>query len=180
MSAQIFEQANQLQQAINNYAITTLDELEQFRIKFIGTKGEVKTLMGQMKEIAAEQRREFGQLVNEVKNNAETKWQQHKELLEQQANFTTKAPDLTLPVNRPNEGSRHPIALFMDKVIQIFNRMGFVVADGPEIEDDWHNFTAMNTPEDHPSRDMQDTFYIDVETQPNILLRTHTSPYRRG
>ena len=176
MSAQIFEQANQLQQAINNYAITTLDELEQFRIKFIGTKGEVKTLMGQMKEIAAEQRREFGQLVNEVKNNAETKWQQHKELLEQQANFTTKAPDLTLPVNRPNEGSRHPIALFMDKVIQIFNRMGFVVADGPEIEDDWHNFTAINTPEDHPSRDMQDTFYIDVETQPNILLRTHTSP----
>lgn len=151
------------------------EALESFRIKYLGSKGTVKALMEAMRQVPNEQKREYGQLMNTLKQLAEDKYQSLKTELDAQAELSAATQlDLSAPAEPLPIGSRHPVAVTMNRIVDIFSRMGFSVADGPEIEDDWHNFSAMNTPEDHPARDMQDTFYIvDV---PKMLLRTHTSP----
>ena len=156
-------------------------DAETFRIKYLGTKGLVKTIMGEMKNVAAENKKEAGQLLNEFKLFTEAKYEalsgastksQIGNLPAGQAGLKSEI-DLTLPGDPLPLGSRHPISLVKNKIISIFQRLGFAVAEGPEIEDDFHNFTALNLPENHPARDMQDTFYISQN--PDWLLRTHTS-----
>ena len=148
-------------------------DAEGFRIKYLGTKGLVKAIMGEMKNVAAENKKEAGQLLNEFKFFAEAKYESLKVSTTNEQRATGNDIDLTLPADPLPLGSRHPISLVKNKIISIFQRLGFAVAEGPEIEDDFHNFTALNLPENHPARDMQDTFYISQN--PDWLLRTHTS-----
>jgi phenylalanyl-tRNA synthetase alpha chain len=146
---------------------------ETFRIKFIGSNGLVKALMGEMKNVAPDQKREMGKLLNDLKLFAEQKFEELKSEKLDQINKTDDSVDITLPGDNLPVGSRHPISIVKNKIISIFHRLGFAVAEGPEIEDDWHNFTALNLPENHPARDMQDTFYVSQD--PAWMLRTHTS-----
>ncbi len=161
-------------QEIKDAIATTSDEAEAFRIKYLGTKGLVKEVMGEMKNVAVERKKEFGQLLNEFKLFAEEKFEELKAgTTASIAESGTSGLDLSLPGDPLPPGSRHPISLVRNQMVSIFQRLGFAVAEGPEIEDDWHNFTALNLPENHPARDMQDTFYISQN--PDWLLRTHTS-----
>lgn len=167
----------QLVQQIEAYKneITTFNEgdAEVFRIKYLGTKGLVKSIMGEMKNVAAENKKEAGQLLNEFKIFTEAKYEELKAQTVNGQTATASDIDLTLPGDALPLGSRHPISLVRNKIVSIFQRLGFAVAEGPEIEDDFHNFSALNLPENHPARDMQDTFYI--AQNPDWLLRTHTS-----
>ncbi len=147
--------------------------IEEFRIKWLGTKGLVKTIMGEMKNVPNEKKKEFGQILNEFKQFTEAKYEELKASLNSELRTKNSELDLSLPGDPMPLGSRHPISLMTNRIISIFQRLGFAVAEGPEIEDDWHNFTALNLPEHHPARDMQDTFY--VQQNPDWLLRTHTS-----
>ena len=155
-------------------AFTAADDkqVDEFRIKFLGTKGIVKAIMAEMKTVPAEKKKEFGQILNEFKQFAEGKLEELKTSTSNVEHQTSNI-DLSLPGDPIPLGSRHPITLMKNRVISIFRRLGFAVAEGPEIEDDWHNFTALNLPQHHPARDMQDTFYI--QQNPDWLLRTHTS-----
>lgn len=174
MVATTFDQVRQIQQEIEQAQPQTAEELEQYRIRFLGTKNVLKSLFGEIKNIPNEQKKEFGQLVNDVKQLAETKFQTLKAEIEAASEqAAAETLDLTAPAEPVHAGSRHPVSIMMNRIVDIFTRIGFDVADNREIEDDWHNFTAMNTPEDHPARDMQDTFY--VQNHPGMLLRTHTS-----
>ncbi|MGB0839791.1 MAG: phenylalanine--tRNA ligase subunit alpha [Chitinophagales bacterium] len=172
----IFERARELKGKIEAFQTTSKEELEQFRIDFLGSKGQVKKLFAGFREVPNELKKEFGQLANSVKNSAEEKFKTLKEAVEDASEATIEIPDLSLPALHTAQGSRHPVSIVYNRICEIFNRIGFSIVEGPEIEDDWHNFTAMNTPEDHPARDMQDTFYIDKGVNPAMLLRTHTSP----
>ena len=159
---------------IKNFIAASADESEMFRIKYLGTKGLVKEVMGEMKNVAADKKREFGQLLNEFKLFAEAKYEALKSATDSvQSTDSLPEIDLSLPGDPMQAGSRHPISLVRNQVVSIFQRLGFAVAEGPEIEDDWHNFTALNMPENHTARDMQDTFYISQN--PDWVLRTHTS-----
>jgi phenylalanyl-tRNA synthetase alpha chain len=176
----IFAVMEALVQQIDNHkkdiaAITasTAEAAEAFRIKYLGTKGLLKEIMAQMKDVPAAQKREAGLLLNEFKLFTEEKYNQLKEISAGVNGQAAGNIDLTLPGDALPLGSRHPISLVRNRIVSIFQRLGFAVAEGPEIEDDWHNFTALNLPEDHPARDMQDTFYISQN--PDWLLRTHTS-----
>ncbi len=161
---------NEIKQAI----AASSEEAEAFRIKYIGTKGVVKELMGEMKNVAADKRREFGQVMNEFKLFAEAKFEELKSATSaSSAASNENSIDLSLPGDPLPVGSRHPISLVRNRIVNIFQRLGFAVAEGAEIEDDWHNFTALNMPENHTARDMQDTFYISQN--PDWVLRTHTS-----
>ena len=151
----------------------TKDEIEIFRIKFLGKKGLLSNLFVEFKNVAPAERKDFGQALNTLKNLALEKVAQLKDNLENLTEQKDMYGDLTRPSEPIELGSRHPISLVRNKIIDVFSRIGFTVSDGPEIEDDWHNFTALNLPEYHPARDMQDTFFI--EKKPDILLRTHTS-----
>lgn len=174
MATEIFDKVLNLQKEIDIASPADEQELEQFRIRFLGSKNVLKSLFGEIRNIPNERKKEFGQLVNTVKESAQQKFDALKIQLssaseEQDAqNIDLTAPGEPLPL-----GARHPISVTMNRIIRIFERIGFVVAEEREIEDDWHNFTAMNTPEDHPARDMQDTFYLKDSTK--MLLRTHTS-----
>lgn len=148
-------------------------EAEQFRIRYLGSKGILKSVMAGMKEVAPEERKAFGLLVNALKQQAEEKYEALKAQTAGQESGSGKWVDYTLPGDPLPLGGRHPISLVQEQAIRIFQRLGFGVAEGPEIEDDWHNFSALNLPPDHPARDMQDTFYISQN--PDWLLRTHTS-----
>jgi phenylalanyl-tRNA synthetase alpha chain len=170
----LFDEADALSRQIVASPVGTAAELEAFRIQFLGTKGLLKQLFGRMGEVPADRKREFGQRVNAVKEQAETKFNEAKTALDAATAKAGPDFDLTLPPLPPVLGSRHPINLVRQKIVDTFARISYAVAEGPEVEDDWHNFTAMGTPEDHPARDMQDTFYI--AGHPNMLLRTHTSP----
>ena len=147
------------------------DEIEQFRIKFNGKKGVLNDLFEKFKEVPNEQKKDFGQKLNTLKQSVQAKLEELKQAVE--GPMVHKKEDLTRPAFPLELGSRHPISLVKQRIIEIFKSIGFAVADGPEIEDDWHNFTALNLPEYHPARDMQDTFFI--EQNPDVLLRTHTS-----
>ncbi len=170
----VFAEVRQAMEAVEREDLSHAEALEQFRLRYLSAKGVVKTLMEQMRHLSAEHKREYGQLVNALKQAAEVRYREAKaelEALAEQANVV--AMDLTAPGEPLPLGARHPVSITLERIIAIFERIGFAVADGPEVESDWYNFTAMNTPEDHPARDMQDTFYI-VDA-PGMLLRTHTS-----
>jgi len=169
---QLLKQIADYKNEIETFSATDAKEVEEFRIKWLGTKGLVKNLMGEMKNVANDKKKEAGQLLNEFKQYTEAKFESLKELTTDTPQLTTNI-DLSLPGDSIPVGSRHPITLMRNRIISIYQRLGFAVAEGPEIEDDWHNFTALNLPPHHPARDMQDTFY--VQQNPDWLLRTHTS-----
>ncbi len=170
----LFEQLKRFITEIEQAQAADAEALEQFRKKFVGAKNVIKPLQKGIRELEAEQRPVFGQLLNKAKQLAEEKYKALKASIEagQEAEEVDKL-DLTAPAEPLELGARHPVAIVMDRIIDVFSRIGFTIAQGPEIEDDWHNFTAMNTPEDHPARDMQDTYYL--MNDPAMLLRTHTS-----
>lgn len=149
------------------------EEVEAFRIKYLGKKGLLNAYFAEFKNVANEQKREFGQTINQLKNTAEERVNTLRAELESLEQHDGIYGDLTRPGEPIEIGARHPISIVKNQIIDIFSRIGFNVSEGPEIEDDWHNFTALNLPEYHPARDMQDTFFI--QTDPDILLRTHTS-----
>ena len=170
---ELLGQINSYTEEINAFRANDAQALEQFRIKFLGVKGLVKSIAGEMKQVPPEEKKSFGQILNAFKNLAEEKYNQEKALIDSSAEQSAEMPDITLPGNPIPAGSRHPVTLMRNRIVDIFQRLSFTVAEGPEIEDDWHNFTALNLDENHPARDMQDTFYLS--TDPAILLRTHTS-----
>ncbi|GAA4324661.1 phenylalanine--tRNA ligase subunit alpha [Flaviaesturariibacter amylovorans] len=169
----ILQQIGDYRKEIEAAELNSPQQLEEYRIKFLGTKGIVKAIMGEMRNVPNERKKEFGQVLNDFKLFAEGRYESAKEALAPAATAAAPEQDLSLPGDALGLGSRHPISLVRRRIIEIFQRLGFSVADGPEIEDDWHNFTALNLPENHPARDMQDTFYINQN--PDWLLRTHTS-----
>ena len=155
------------------FSAQSMDEIETFRIKYLGKKGLLNDYFAEFKNVANDQKKEFGQAINKLKITAQDKVNTLKEELEGNEESKGSFGDLTRPGEPVEIGARHPISLVKNQIIDIFSRIGFNVSEGPEIEDDWHNFTALNLPEYHPARDMQDTFFI--QTDPDILLRTHTS-----
>ncbi|HEX6914960.1 MAG TPA: phenylalanine--tRNA ligase subunit alpha [Chitinophagaceae bacterium] len=169
---QLLQKLEEYTNEVRGFAAKTADDLEQFRIKFLGSKGIVKAVMGEMKQVANDKKKEFGQKLNEFKQFVEARYEEMKsssgETAEAGAGYDWSLPGTPYPV-----GTMHPLSIVRNRIVNIFQRLGFALAEGPEIEDDWHNFGSMNLPEDHPARDMQDTFYI--HTNPDWLLRTHTS-----
>ena len=162
---------DELLNEVSQFHSVVKDEIEQFRIKYNGKKGILNDLFEQFKSVPNDQKKEYGQKINILKQNIIAKLE---ELKGSSSNETAaEKEDLTRPAFPLELGARHPISLVKNQIIDIFKSIGFAVSDGPEIEDDWHNFTALNLPEYHPARDMQDTFFI--ETNPDVLLRTHTS-----
>ncbi|MBL4578157.1 MAG: phenylalanine--tRNA ligase subunit alpha [Flavobacteriales bacterium] len=161
-------------QEIEGATASTTSEVEQFRIQYLSKKGKIKALFSLLKEADANARKKLGARLNEVKIKAEAKFETLKGSISPGKVEEGQDSDLTLPGTVSQLGSRHPISIVRNQMSQIFERIGFTVSEGPEIETDWNNFTALNIPEDHPARDMQDTFFI--QTDPDILLRTHTSP----
>lgn len=174
MSEDVFSKVRGVLNSIYEFRIETTDDLEFFRVRYLGTKSEVKALFGEIKNVDIDKKKDFGILLNEVKQAAEDKYASVKAILENaDGTGLDSGLDLTAPSEPIISGSRHPVSVILNQITGIFSRIGFTVAEEREVEDDWHNFTAMNTPEDHPARDMQDTFYLkDSLTQ---LLRTHTS-----
>ena len=171
---ELLQQLENYKQEISAVEANTPDAVEAFRIQYLGTKGLLKTVMGDMKNVPNEHKRAFGQVLNEFKQFVEAKF----EALQQAVNGDTNNAinnnfDWSLPGSFVPVGTRHPLTVVRNQIVSIFKTLGFAIAEGPEIEDDWHNFGAMNLPEDHPARDMQDTFYISQN--PAWLLRTHTS-----
>jgi phenylalanyl-tRNA synthetase alpha chain len=170
---QLLEQINALRLEIAGAETADNAALEAFRIKYLGTKGLVKSMMGEMKNVPIKQKKEFGQILNEFKQFAENRFEELSQSITDGSEAEADKIDYTLPGTPLPLGSRHPISIVRNQIVSIFRRLGFAVAEGPEIEDDWHNFGALNLPEDHPARDMQDTFYINND--PAWVLRTHTS-----
>lgn len=170
---ELLQQIESYKHEMDAYTALTADELETFRIKFLGTKGIVKNVMGEMKNVPDESKKEFGLILNAFKIFTEEKYEKLKENLASNSLQTASDIDWSLPGDPVAAGTRHPLSIVRNQMVSIFKRLGFAVAEGPEIEDDWHNFTALNLPENHPARDMQDTFYL--HQNPDYLLRTHTS-----
>lgn len=169
----ILQQIEAYKQEITAFQGTDAAAVEAFRIRYLGTKGLVKQLMGEMKNVPVDQKKAFGQVMNEFKQFTEDRYIEMQAATAGAATSVSSGPDLSLPGQPVSPGGRHPISLVRNEIVSIFRRLGFAVAEGPEIEDDWHNFTALNMAENHPARDMQDTFYISQN--PDWLLRTHTS-----
>ena len=169
----LLQQVENSKEEIQNFSTTDNNPAEVFCIQYLGTKGLIKSLMREMKNVPAESKKEMGQVLNDLKIFAENKYEELKKTTDNRQLTPESSLDLTLPGESLPLGSRHPISIVRNKIVSIFQRLGFAVAEGPEIEDDWHNFTALNLPENHPARDMQDTFY--VSQNPDWMLRTHTS-----
>lgn len=167
------EKVEVLKNQIQGFIVKTNSELEEFRLKFISKKGELSQLFEELKAVPADQKRTMGLMLNDLKKLAEAKFEELQSGLGNDGSASAFDGDLTLPSIPNKTGSQHPLNLTRYRIIEIFERLGFNVEDGPEIEDDWHNFTALNFPENHPAREMQDTFFI--EKNPDVLLRTHTS-----
>ena len=166
------QKIEQLHQVVNSWNANSAEELEAIRIKYLSKKGEISELFNQFREVPNEQKREIGQLINHLRDTAQNRLNELKANLEAQRQEADKL-DLTRTAEPIALGTRHPLSLVKNEIIEIFSRIGFTVAEGPEIEDDWHVFESLNFPPEHPARDMQDTFFI--EQHPDILLRTHTS-----
>jgi phenylalanyl-tRNA synthetase alpha chain len=158
---------------VDNFSSDNPKEIEAFRIQYLGKKGLLNHFFSEFKNIPAEEKKEFGQTINQLKSKATEKVNSLKKAIELGSREKRIYNDLTRPSEPMELGVRHPISIVKNQIIDIFSRIGFNVSEGPEIEDDWHNFTALNLPEHHPARDMQDTFFI--QTNPDVLLRTHTS-----
>lgn len=169
----MLDKVKELIEEVHLFNATSKSDIEAFRIKYLGSKGLLKHLFSEFKNVDTGLRKEFGQALNTLKKAAEDKVAFSLISLESSESNKCFYGDLTRPSEPIKLGSRHPISLVKNQIIEVFNRIGFTVSEGPEIEDDWHNFTALNLPEHHPARDMQDTFFI--QTNPDILLRTHTS-----
>lgn len=167
----MLEKIDELLVEVQNFQSSAKDEIEQFRIRFTGKKGVLNDFYEFLKQVPNDQKKDAGQKINTLKQAVNGKIEELKTSTE--SSPIVEKEDLTRPAFPLELGSRHPINLVKNKIIDIFKSIGFAVADGPEIEDDWHNFTALNLPEYHPARDMQDTFFI--EQNPDVLLRTHTS-----
>lgn len=169
-----------LKKDIEQYSITNEDELEAFRLEFLSRKGKVQSMFGRMGEVPQEDRADVGKAMNEVKTLAQNKFDNAKEKLAKKDSASISAfDDITLPAPTYSPGSLHPLTQTLEEMKKIFYRLGFSIADGPEIEDDFHNFTALNFPPNHPARDEQDTFFIRKDDDPDtedLVLRTHTSP----
>ena len=174
MAESVWDQIKQLSEEISTTSCENAEALEVFRIKFLGSKNILKPLFGEIKNVENTRKKEFGQEINALKALADEKFKEQQDSIKKQDKASEKNTlDMSLPAGLYPQGSRHPVSIIMDRIIEIFEKIGFAVAEEREIEDDWFNFTAMNTPEDHPARDMQDTFYLkDSEKK---LLRTHTS-----
>ena len=162
----------ELLQEVDSLTAGNAEELEALRIKYLSKKGVINALMADFRNVPAEQKKEVGIKLNELKNRMQERIAALKETFESQDNGTAEL-DLTRTAYPIELGTRHPLNIVRNEIISIFNRLGFTIADGPEVEDDWHVFSSMNFAEDHPARDMQDTFFI--ESHPDIILRTHTS-----
>jgi phenylalanyl-tRNA synthetase alpha chain len=181
------ERIKSLEDQINSFLITSKDDLEQYRLQFISKKGVVGLLFDELKSLTSDQKKLVGKSLNELKKLSEEKFKSAQDILDSAGSEKSIDLDLTLPVTPNKTGSHHPLNLTRYRIIEIFERLGFNVEDGPEIEDDWHNFTALNFPENHPAREMQDTFFVDRPARleslpgeqsggnPDMLLRTHTS-----
>ena len=167
----MLKKTHELVLKVKNFTPKSEEELNKFRIKYLGKKGLLNDLFSSFKEIPNEQKKEFGSSINNLKKLVQEKIKSYKDSFNDEE--LDNEIDLTKPSSLNNLGSRHPISLIRNQIVGIFNTVGFTVSDGPEIEDDWHNFSALNLPEEHPARDMQDTFFI--QTDPDVLLRTHTS-----
>lgn len=170
----MLEKIDLLTEEIKQFSATNLEGVEAFRVKYLGAKnGVITDLFKAFRDVPNDQKRVFGQKLNELKKLAESAHSNLKEQIENSALEEGSDEDLTLPGYQSPLGSRHPISIVKNEIVDIFNKIGFSISEGPEIEDDWHNFTALNLPEEHPARDMQDTFF--VQTNPDWMLRTHTS-----
>jgi phenylalanyl-tRNA synthetase alpha chain len=165
-----------LLQEVSVFTAKTKQDLESFRLKFISKKGALSELFEELKQIPAEQKKQAGKILNELKQAAESKFNELAQQLESAVQSQSDI-DLTLPPVPNTVGNQHPLTLTKNRIIEIFERLGFNVADGPEIEDDWHNFSALNFPANHPAREMQDTFFVEKSNKEggDVLLRTHTS-----
>jgi phenylalanyl-tRNA synthetase alpha chain len=168
------DRIEELLAAIDQLKAQKEQEIEEIRIKLLGKKGEVTKLFEEFRDIIPEQKKEFGQKLNNLKNAAQAKIDSLRTSLEENDELSTSTFDLTKPGDKIELGARHPISITREEIISIFKKFGYTVAEGPEIEDDWHVFGALNFPPEHPARDMQDTFFISTGDNP-ILLRTHTS-----
>ena len=168
----MIDKINQLKKEIESLTASKAEEIEALRIKYLSKKGEISALFNDFRNVAAESKREVGQLLNELKNSATEKINALRETLSDAAD-ENKGIDLTRTAYPQPLGTRHPLSIVRDEICDIFARLGFSIAEGPEVEDDWHVFSSLNFAEDHPARDMQDTFFI--QRSPDVLLRTHTS-----
>ena len=169
------EKIESIRSEMNAFKVASVEELETFRIRFLGSKNVIKDLYREMKEVPKEMRKDFGQLINALKNESEEAFTSFKNQVgSNQSGGASEKIDLSRPGEEFPLGSRHPLSLVRNEIIEIFSRIGFNVSEGPEIEDDWHNFSALNFPPEHPARDMQDTFFID-KGENEMALRTHTS-----
>ena len=171
----MLEKIHKLLEEVESFGAQTKEQVEEYRIKWLSKKGEVTALFDDFKDVPSDLKKEVGQKLNLLKTKAQEKINHLKEKFEAEADANEKqGVDLTLPaLPTLQAGSRHPLSLVKNQIIDIFSRIGFTVSDGKEIEDDWHNFSALNTPENHPARDMQDTFYVNIN--PEMVLRTQTS-----
>ncbi len=167
----MLEKVNKLVEKVNRFTPNSEEELNNFRIEYLGKKGFLNGLFSAFKEVPSDQKKDFGAAINNLKVLVQNKIEGYKDSFETEE--TEEPIDLSRPVALDNLGSRHPISIIRNEIVEIFNRIGFTISEGPEIEDDWHNFSALNLPKEHPARDMQDTFFI--QTNPDVLLRTHTS-----
>ncbi|NOY95185.1 MAG: phenylalanine--tRNA ligase subunit alpha [Chlorobi bacterium] len=168
----MLEKIKALQQEIATVKASTLEDVDALRIKYISKKGKVSQLFAEFKSVPPELKKEVGKAINDLKLLAQERINQLRETFESGLEEGA-GTDLTRPGESMKLGARHPLAIVRNEIIDIFGRIGFTVAEGPEIEDDWHNFSALNFPPEHPARDMQDTFFIQKD--PDVLLRTHTS-----
>ena len=166
------ERIKNLLDEVNSLKASNKEDLEALRIKYLSKKGEITSLFSDFRNVANEQKKEMGQMLNELKNAAQDKINELKDSLENSSEGK-EASDLTRTPDPIALGTRHPLSIVKNEIVDIFSRIGFTVAEGPEVEDDWHVFSALNFPPEHPARDMQDTFF--VTRNPDVLLRTHTS-----
>jgi phenylalanyl-tRNA synthetase alpha chain len=157
---------------IESFKSSSKDEIEKFRIKYLGKKGLVNFYFSEFKNVDNSKKKEYGLIINKLKISAQNKFNELNTFVSSDSTLS-QLNDITKPGNPIEIGSKHPITIVKNRIIDIFSSIGYNVSEGPEIEDDWHNFTALNLPEHHPARDMQDTFFI--QTNPDLLLRTHTS-----
>jgi phenylalanyl-tRNA synthetase alpha chain len=167
------EKIQELQEKINSYQVESMEQLEKFRLDFLSKKGQIQALFEDFKKLPKQEKPAVGQLVNKLKTEAQERFNTLKDNFESQHQSEDMEDDLTRPVEFEPLGARHPISMVRREIVEIFKRIGFTISEGPEVEDDFHNFTALNFPPEHPARDMQDTFF--VQKDPDIALRTHTS-----
>jgi phenylalanyl-tRNA synthetase alpha chain len=171
----IQERIDQYWEEVKNWTPSSVEDVEAYRLKFLVSKGILKNLFDEFKNVSVEEKRTLGKVLNEFKQATEAKFNDFKDQFVEEQSKAKSSQDLTLPGPGFEFGARHPLSLVRKEIVEIFKKLGFVVAEGPEIEDDWHNFTALNFPEEHPARDMQDTFFIRKQAGNDIALRTHTS-----